>query len=272
MRRLPERLLVRDEGLLTVSLVNAATGEVFWQVPVPPGRNLFPLDDRRWLLGAETGFEIRSTESGALIEICADFPGTLAVAQAPDGGVVLSSIEGTEPSAIHLRKLDARGEVVEETVIPGYSYARIITPLAGGGYLITSNRQVLEVAADGSVVWQAAVTGHTDPHCWQALRLADGNTLVSCGYAANLQLFDPLGRLLREITGPAQVRPFFFAGLQRLPSGNFLVANWQGHGADRGELGHQVLLFDPDFNFIDSWRQNSSCFSSIQGIAWIRSP
>jgi len=269
---MPERLLVRDEGLLIVSLVNAATGDVFWQVPIPPGRNLFPLNDQRWILGSETGFETRSTESGALIEACADFPGTLAVAQAPDGALVLSFIEGTEPSAIHLRKMAARGTVIAETVIPGFSYARIITPLPSGGYLITSNRQVLEVSADGSIVWRAIVTGHPEPHCWQAVRLADGNTLVSCGYAANLQLFDPLGRLAREITAPAAVRPFFFAGLQRLPSGNFLVANWQGHGTDRGELGHQVLLFDPGFNFMDSWRQNPACFSSIQGVAWVRSP
>jgi len=264
---MPERLLVRDEGLLTVSLVNPASGEVAWQVPVPPGRNLFLLDDRRFIVGVESGFETRWIESGATIAMCADFPGTLAVALTADGALVLSSIETNGSPAVHLKKLGARAQVVAETVVKGIAYARIVTPLTNGGYLITSNRQVLEVSADGSRVWQATIAGHQEPHCWQALRLEDGNTLVTCGYAADLQLFDPAGRLVGRFSAPAAVRPFFFAGLQRLSSGRYLVANWQGHGREQGALGLQVLLFDQNLSLLDTWHQNPACFSSVQGVA-----
>lgn len=96
------------------------------------------------------------------------------------------------------------------------------------------------------------------------MRLANGDTVVAAGYAASLQIFDPRGALKQKITGPAEVRPFFYCGLQQRADGHFLVTNWQGHGIDHGAKGTQVLLYHPSGKLLASWRQDPSVFSSLQ--------
>ena len=108
--------------------------------------------------------------------------------------------------------------------------------------------------------------GPTNTNSWQALRLSNGQTIVSAGYAANFQIFDQDGNAEGVIAGPTDINPSFFAGFQILPNGNYVVSNWQGHGPDFGRSGHQVVEYSPDGDRVWSWKQDATKFSSIQGV------
>ena len=132
--------------------------------------------------------------------------------------------------------------------------------------LITADNTVFEGTNSGTIVWQVKITGAVKVHTWQALRLADGNTIVSSGYAKNFQIFSPDGKLVDTISGPAQVKPNFYAGFQILRNGNYVVTNWQGHGSKFGGIGTQLLEYTPGGKLAWSWQQDSTRFSSLQGV------
>jgi hypothetical protein len=62
------------------------------------------------------------------------------------------------------------------------------------------------------------------------------------------------------------VNPSFYAGFQIMPSGNYVVTNWQGHGEGHGNSGHQVLEYNPSGDLVWSWQQDASQISSLQAV------
>ena len=117
----------------------------------------------------------------------------------------------------------------------------------------------------GNILWQVTIN-HTEPHSWMAVRLGSGDTVIGTGYAASLQVFSQDQSLLQTLTGPTSVNPFFYAGFQVLDTGNYVVTNWQDHGAGHGTSGTQVLEYDPSGNLVWSWQQDASFVSSLQGV------
>ncbi|HLP08704.1 MAG TPA: hypothetical protein VK178_11105 [Opitutaceae bacterium] len=71
------------------------------------------------------------------------------------------------------------------------------------------------------------------PHI--VVRLPDGNTLISIADAdrnARVIEVDPAGTIIWQLMQadlPAKMKLAFAAGLQRLPNGSTVVANWLGH-------------------------------------------
>ena len=96
--------------------------------------------------------------------------------------------------------------------------------------------------------------------------MSDGRTIASSGFAANFQSFDKDGRLVDTISGPASIYPHFYAGFQILANGNLVVTNWQGHGPKFGGSGVQLLEYNPAGKLVWSWKQDSTKFSSLQGV------
>ena len=125
---------------------------------------------------------------------------------------------------------------------------------------------VFEGNKSGEILWRADITGVTNPHTWQALRLANGQTLVSAGYSKDFQIFSADGKLVDTITGSAEVKPNFYAGFQVLANGNYIVTNWEGHGAGNGAIGTQVLEYTPKGRLVWKWQQDAVKFSSLQAI------
>ncbi|MBN2718286.1 MAG: hypothetical protein JXX14_20750 [Deltaproteobacteria bacterium] len=99
-----------------------------------------------------------------------------------------------------------------------------------------------------------------------AVRFPSGDTAVTCGYAQSLQIFNSAGQHTKSITGPANVNPFFYAGFQIMDNGNYVLTNWQDHGAGHGNSGVQVLEYDPAGTLVWSWTQDASYVSSLQGV------
>jgi hypothetical protein len=142
---------------------------------------------------------------------------------------------------------------------------RMVRETATDHFLIAADTHVFEGDLQGKVVWDVAVQGGpAAQHAWEGLRLASGDVLISTGYAASLEIFGADKTLKQTITGGDGVTPNFFADVQVMPGGSYVVANWQGHGTGLGGSGLQVVEYDTAGKLIWSWKQDASFVSSLQ--------
>jgi hypothetical protein len=51
-----------------------------------------------------------------------------------------------------------------------------------------------------------------------------------------------------------------------LANGNYVVANWEGHGPNNGAIGTQVLEYTPMGKLAWKWQQDAAKFSSLQAV------
>ncbi|NEU67896.1 hypothetical protein GK091_13475 [Spirosoma agri] len=261
------QLLLRDEGRSTLNFVDLAHPERNYVVAIPAGRDLQLVGQGRVMIGTGKGYEERDIKTGAKVAELTTFDGTIAARRLRNGSVLLVGLNWQGKKGIVLLELD-QNQTVQRTInYPDFTYVRLIRETVDGNFLLTANDQVFEGKPDGSIVWQAQLTNQKKAqHAWQAQRLGNGYTLVSGGYSANFQRFDRKGVWVDSISGPPMVNPHFFAGFQILKSGNWVVANWQGHGPDHGASGTQVLEYTPAGKLVWSWKQDPKKQSSIQGV------
>lgn len=258
------KLLLRDEGNSAVHYVDLADPSKNWHQAVPVGRDLQLIGGRRFLIGTENGYQERSLTDGAVSKDVTTYPGTLAAHRLHDGNTLLSGVDFHGGKGIVLVAVTPQGGVAKQIEYPG-TYARMVREAGDGHFLITADTHVFEGDATGKVVWEVAVQGGpAAPHAWEALRLAGGDVLVSTGYAASLEIFGADKSLKQTITGGDGVKPNYFADVQVMPGGSFVVANWQGHGVGLGGNGLQLVEYDAAGKLIWSWKQDASFVSSLQ--------
>jgi hypothetical protein len=260
------RFLLRDEGLSQMSYIDLANPSTNWYIPVPPGRDIQLVGHGRVLLGTGNGYEERDIITGNKLYELTTFPGTISARRLRNGYTLLTGVNWQGKQGIVLVEVDENAVIKKMINYPGFNYVRITRETSSGTFLVTSDQIVFEGNANGDVLWQATITGKDKPHAWQALRLSNGQTVVSGGYAASLQFFGPDGKQIKTITGPQEVNPVFYAGFQILKNGNYVVTNWQGHGPKFGASGVQLLEYTPDGKLAWSWKQDADKFSSIQGV------
>ncbi len=260
------KLILRDEGLSQLSYIDLANPAANWFVPVPAGRDLQPVGNGRVLIGTGNGYEEREITTGKKVFELTTFLGTIAARRLRNGNTLLTGFNWQNKKGIVLVELDKNNNISREINFPEYNYVRLVRETVVGNFLITSDNTVFEGTPDGRIIWKATVAGIAKPHAWQAFRLGDGRTVLSTGYAKNLQIFSADGKITDSISGPKEVNPDFFAGFQILPNGNYVVANWQGHGPNMGTKGVQVLEYSPQGILVWSWKQDAANFSSIQGL------
>ena len=260
------RLLLRDEGISKLSYVDLDKPEKNWYVSVPAGRDIQLVGKGRVLIGTGTGYEERLIATGEKVAEITSFNGTIAARRLKNGNTLLTLLNWQDKKGIVLLETDATGKIIQTINYPAYPYVRLVRETANGNFLIAIDTAVFEGTPKGEIVWKARIAGPEHPHCWQAIRLSNGNTVVSSGFAANMQVFDKAGKLIDSISGPASVHPYFFGGYQVLKNGNFLVTNWQGHGEGHGGSGVQLLEYSPKGKLIWQWKQDPAKFSSLQGV------
>lgn len=261
------QLLLRDEGLSKLNYVDLAHPERNYFVTIPAGRDLQLVGKGRVMIGTGKGYEERDIKTGDKVAELTTFDGTIAARRLRNGHIMLVGLNWQGKKGIVLLELD-QNNVVQRTInYPDFTYVRLIRETIDGNFLLTSNDLVFEGKPDGTIVWQAQLTKQVKAqHAWQAQRLSNGYTLVSGGYSANFQRFDKKGVWVDSISGPPIVNPHFFAGFQILRNGNWVVANWQGHGPDHGAGGTQILEYNPAGKLVWSWKQDPKQQSSIQGV------
>jgi hypothetical protein len=260
------RLLLRDEGMSQLCYVDITNPSANWYMPVPAGRDLQLVGNGRVLIGTGSGYEEREISTGKKLYELTSHPGTIAARRLRNGNTLLTALNVQEKKGIVLIEINQAGTLQRIINYPAFNYVRLVRETASGNFIITADNIVFEGNDKGDIIWQAKIAATVQPHSWQALRLANGQTVVSTGFSKNFQFFGVDGKLVDSIGAAAEVHPHFFAGFQILANGNYVVTNWQGHGPKFGASGIQVLEFKPDGSLAWSWKQDETKFSSLQGI------
>jgi hypothetical protein len=249
------RLLLRDEARSVVSYVDLGDPNAGWHVTTGTGRDMQLVGDERFMIGTDNGYEERLLSSGALVTQQKSFPGTLSAHRLRNRNTILAGVNWQGASGIALIEVDGAGAIKSKVSYPGFSYVRLIRQTPTGTFLVAADTVVFEGDATGKILWRVDAAP-ADSHVWQALRIPSGETVVSTGYGASLALFGADGTLHKTITGPASVGPYQFVGFQILASGDYVVANWQGHSGEKA--GVQLLEYDPQGTLVWSYRPNTT--------------
>jgi hypothetical protein len=263
----PKKFLLRDEGLSQLSYEDLTNPVNNWYVAIPPGRDMQLVGHGAVLIGTGNGYEERKISTGEKITELVSFPGTLSAHRLRNGNTLLTGMNWQGKQGVVLVEVDKEGVIKRQIAYGGFTYLRLVRETPSGNFLVAAEDTLFEGDASGRILWKVKINGHRDkPHIWQAVRLANGKTILSSGYNANLQVFDATGKLTDTISGPPEVNPSFYAGFQILANGNYIVTNWQGHGAKFGASGIQLLEYNPAGKLVWSWKQDPAKYSSLQGV------
>ena len=169
-----------------------------------------------------------------------------------------------ECDAGRLLEVDPAGKIVKEVrLLPrgadgGHGYMRNARQLDNGHYLVAHYGLdvVREYDAGGKMIREIPAPGH--PH--SVVRLPNGNTLISCGDApggARVFEVDAGGKTVWQVQGDELpgVSLRFMAGLERLPNGNTLMANWLGHRHQSGQTA-DLIEVTPDKRVVWTFGHN----------------
>ncbi len=257
-----------DEGHATLLHINERDQSKNWIVPVgqPAARDMQLIGTGRILIGHHHGYSEFDIARGRLVKEFKSLEGVTAVRRQPDGHTIIAGVDIPGTKGVAVLELDADDREMQRVIFPG-DYVRLIRQTEQGTYLMSCNDRMREGSRDGKYLREFPVEGFY--HAWKALRLPNGNLIVTAGYGAFVVELDPAGRILRKFGGKDQVsekvRPFFYAMFQLLPDGNIVLANWQGHGPGLGNSGVQLLEFNHAGEIVWSWSK-ADLISSLQGV------
>lgn len=258
MTRAPRRLLLNDEGSSAVHYLDLDAPLRSWTFR-GAGRDLQLIGGARVLRSTPTGFvELGLVDGKLLREV--RLPGLPAIESArrlPNGNTV---VLGNGDNGIFVCELDPRGDPLVGRVVVGIGLlkGRLVRHTADGALLFCSEtdgrRLIHEATFSGGVKTLFQIPEHVPADSMlKALRVAPDRVVVSAGYSASLLVIDTAhGQVVQTIGGKAQAEPSglrrplspnFFSGYQILRGGEYLVANWQGHGPSHAADGYQVLMY-----------------------------
>ena len=213
----------------------SAQGKVTWEYPAPHGCDVWALPNGNLLFSVGTGSVKEVTRDKKVVFSYEAKTEIFSCQRLPDGNTLIG-----ECNTGRLVEVDPKGKVVKELrLLPegtdgGHIYMRKARRLANGNYLVAlfGPQVVREYDPSGKIVMEIPAPGGP----FSAIRLPNGNTLISCGdiLPARPRVFevDPEGKTVWQVTHDELpgAKLWFMTGLQRLPNGNTLMANWLGHG------------------------------------------
>jgi len=262
------RFLGYDEGKQTLGLYDTSASEPAWLLSLaelPLARDLQKLDSDKVLVGFDHGYFEIEVESGTILALQNRWNQVSSVRRVGER-TLLTGIGLEGRLGVTVATLTATAGL-EKIARRAGDYVRMMRPTPSGSYLLCSDDHILETTPNLVELRKLSAPGFR--HAWMAQRLEDASTLVSAGYGAFMARFDAEGRLCQRFGGqdavPSEVCPFFYAAFQVMADGHILVANWQGHGPANGHKGRQLVEFDAEGTYIDSW-SNAASISSLQGL------
>jgi len=248
----PQQLILYDDSNGRLLYINNANPAANWIATTGMGRDVQLVGGGRVMLGKFDGWDEYQLSDGTKVGTGQHgFPGTLDSYRLTDGNTMLASIAG---GGIVLKMVNASGQVQRQVTYPGFSFVGMVRPTSAGTYLVGADTVVFEGNDQGMIVSRLSPAGAR--HAWKAMRLANGNTVISTGYGASLVIYDSAGKLLQTIGGPnqpsaAQIAPWFYADFHLLPNGRYFVINSQ---ADR-TMNSSVQLLEYDAAGTLVWQQ-----------------
>ena len=264
--QMKHRVLLSDEGNQKVHYIDMNDGSKNWSISLA-NRDMQLIGDGKLLLNSGTGYEEYDLSSHTKIK-------TVSVGTNIQTAFRINSQEtfvGVDGSVPHVEIINnATGKSRKTINIKPSITLRLIRPTPNKTFLVGGKDagMVYEFDSLGNKVWEANVGGSP----YQAVRLPNGNTVISTGYGAQIAMVDRSSKIIRKFpkdpkdASLTSVKPNFFGGFQILKNGNIVVTNWQGHGAGYGTSGIQLLEFDSTGVLVSYWKQTANIISSLHGV------
>lgn len=261
MSRSPRKLLLNDEGSSALHYLDLDAPGNSWSSP-GAGRDLQLIGAGRVLRSTPAGFVELSLAGGTFErEVTVDSISAVESAQRLANGHTV--LLGSQPDGIALCEVDSDARPVPGRRLfgAGLGKGRMVRHTLEGTLLFCSETDGKHLVHEAT--WQGGIqtlfevpAGVAADSMVKALRVGPSQVVVSSGYAASLLHIDTSrGEVVRTTGGkqqpePAGLRrplsPHFFSGYQLLAGGDYLIANWQGHGKSHACDGYQVLRYSAD--------------------------
>ncbi len=281
--------LAIDEGLSNLMRVDEKEPKKNWLVHIGKAhpRDMQLVGAGKLLISHDKGYSEYDVHTGLLLKDISLYHDVSSVRRLANGHTLVIGLDFDQvkknkgdnplgdPTGRHVifAEFDARDHLVSRTAYVG-DYVRLVRETAKGTYLCSCNTLFREGDGNGGWIREIPVEGFT--HAWKAIRLSNGDTLMSAGYGTSLKQgstfmaeVDAAGKIIRRFGAaadvPAGVHPYFYATFQLLPNGDVVVANWQGHGAGHNDSGVQILEFDPKGAIVWEW-SDRAFVSSVQAV------
>jgi len=278
--RSKRHLLVRDVLASKLAYIDVASVSNYWEVALDRGgRDLQLVGNCRALLPTNLGYDEYDLQTHQRVAEVTAYPGTLSAQRLRNHNTLLVGV-GTTASpwqgkiGIVLLQIDASGAVIlDKTLVYPGTYVSLVRQTPQGTFLVTNNKNVFEgdidlnVPDDGYNKMLSPTFVSPSPHAWLGLRIATAGvneTVVASGDGASLLVFRADGTIRKTITGGTasidlganSVNPYFFAGLQVLANGNYLVSNWSGVAGNFAD-GIPLLEYNPAGALLWYWGEPS---------------
>lgn len=212
----------------------AADGRMEWEYPAASCNELWVLPNGNFLFTTGRGVQEVTREKKVVFNYESKSE-IYACQRLANGNTFIG-----ECNAGRLLEVEPSGNIVKEIRLiaagtdGGHLYMRNARRLANGRYLVAhyGEQVVREYDDHGKMVRE--IPAASGPH--SVVRLANDHTLIACGDmvkdGARVFEVDANGRTVWEIQSRdlPGISLKFMTGLQRLPNGNTIMSNWQGHG------------------------------------------
>ena len=272
------RLVLADESRAFLHYYDSAYPSKGFKVALKkPLWDLKPLGGDRFRTVCHGGYQVTDLKERKVVEEFA-YPGfkvnmATAVCDLKDGGFVFSvnPQDAEKGKAIHFYEFGADRKLRRILRMPGYFYARSMTPGRDGEWLIAHEKGFarIRLPKDGEAV--EIVRNYPQPTGRNLFAVVPARTddgyLAGCGYGGGLVRFDAAGKAVSQWFVPTDTgkESRFYGQVEERADGSVYLAHWTGHGADDSFKGVQAAQFDPSGKVI--WTLDSpDRFGSISGI------
>lgn len=264
--QMKHKVLLSDEGNQKVHYIDMNDGSKNWSISLA-NRDMQLIGDNKLLLSTNAGFEEYDLSSRKQLK-------KVSVGSQIQTAFRINALEtyvGVDANPPRLEIIDNATSKSRKSInIKPSITLRIIRPTPSKTFLVggKDNGMIYEFDSLGNKIWEANVGGSP----YQAVRLPNGNTVISTGYGAQIAVVDKSSKVIRKFPANPKdasltsVKPNFFGGFQILNNGNIVVTNWQGHGTGYGSSGIQLLEFDSTGVLVSYWKQTASIVSSLHGV------
>ena len=259
------KVIVADEGNGKVHYINLANPSEQWSITTA-NRDLQLIGSDRLMVSVGDGYAEYDVTTGSFIKKVTTGSGVQSVFRLSS----TSTFVGTDGNPASVREIDSTGQQIRKIDFALNASIRIVRPTLAGTFLVGGKvaGTMYECDSTGAIKWETQAGGEP----YMALRLPNGNTLISNGYGAQMVLVGKDAQVIRKFPEHgsefwSQAAPNFFAGFQILKNGNIVVSNWEGHGGGNGGKGFQLIEIDSALTKVVSyWKQDAALVSSLHSV------
>lgn len=239
----PHAFLGTSHAKRMICLMNER-GEIVWDYAVPNPQDVWMLPNGNILTTHLQGVREVTRDKKVVWEYTVEAPNEVPTCQPlPDGNILIGIVGECRLIEVNRDKKIVHEVRLSTTEKQPHAQFRMCRKTPEGTYLVpfTAEGAVREIDRNGKVIRE--FPRQPMPVC--ALRLEDGNTLISAGRAVTE--YDKDDRIMWELTETdiPDINVAIPAGIQRLPNGNTIVCNWNARN-EAGRDGAYVFEVTPD--------------------------